>query len=291
MGELTAAFHAARGSADQSPAEPGLEETLAALHARGRAAHPEVTVDGPLFASHLARCGAVVSNGGAAARAEDLYLACGGLLGDATAVATLRRAHRPVIVGYLRQIDVSAAFVDEVEQRLWDQALVGTSGTPPKLATYSGQGALAGWVGIAAQRIALMMHRHEAAEERAADGAAAQPDLGFDDPELAFMKEDLRSKFRSAISRAVEALDDRERMVYRLHIVEGLTVEAIGRIYAVNHSTVSRWLGKARDAVVAEAQRLMREEMDLSPAEFDSVAPLLVSRLDLSVSRILQAPR
>ncbi len=90
------------------------------------------------------------------------------------AVAKLRRIHRPVLAGYLRHIDVSPAFFDEVEQRLWDAALVGTAGAPPKLMSYSGQGALAGWVGIAAQRIALMMRRHEAAEERAVDGVAVR---------------------------------------------------------------------------------------------------------------------
>ena len=80
-------------------------------------------------------------------------------------------------------------------------------------------------------------------------------------------------------------------MVYRMHISStGLTVEAIGKVYGVSHSTVSRWLAKAREAVIPETQRVLRDEMRLSPAEFDSVAGLVVSQLDLSVSRLLRHP-
>ena len=37
-----------------------------------------------------------------------------GLLGDEVAVRTLRARHRPVLAGYLRHVDVSPAFFDEV---------------------------------------------------------------------------------------------------------------------------------------------------------------------------------
>jgi hypothetical protein len=53
--------------------------------------------------------------------------------------------------------------------------------------------------------------------------------------------------------------------------------------------SLSGWLALAREAVIAEARRVLRDDMHLSPEEFDSVAGLVVSRLDLSVSRILHA--
>jgi RNA polymerase sigma-70 factor, ECF subfamily len=266
----------------------GEETLLELLAARGRAAHPELSIDAAAFAAHVERCGAATGGRAAAIHAEDLYLACAALLGDGVAVAKIRRVHRPVLIAYLRHIDVSSPFVDEVEQRLWGAALVGTGTAPPKLATYSGHGALPGWVGIAAQRIALMMRRHEAAEERATDAAAAELEQVGDDPELAFIKGRLRTDFRRALSQALAALDDRQRMIYRLHLIDALTVETIARMYAVSHSTVSRWLAKARQDVIEAAQRYLRDEAGLSPAEFDSVAALMISQLDLSVSRILK---
>ena len=285
MGSLAAAFRAAAKDVVE-PEPPELEQALERLGERGRVAHPELSVELAIFAAHLARCGAAPTS--ATVHAEDLYLACAALLGDEVAVEKIHRVHRPIVVGYLRHIDSSAAFVDEVEQRLWDGALVGSEKAAAKLASYSGHGALAGWVGIAAQRIALMIRRHEAAEERAVDGVAAEAELLVDDPELAFIKGKLRGDFRRAISQSLGTLGDRDRLIYRLHLVDGLTVETIGRMYAVSHSTVSRWLARVRESVIAEAQRLLRDEMGLTPAEFDSVAGLVVSQLDLSVSRILK---
>ena len=283
----------AESASVSAPESAALEEQLAALAARGAAAHGDLALDRTLFAAHLGRCGAPVgTTTPAAIHAEDLFLVAAALCGDGAAVAKLRRIHRPVLASYLRHIDVSKPFLDEVEQRLWDSALVGADGGEPKLASYSGQGALAGWVGIAAQRIALMIRRHEAAEERAVDGATAEAEAEAEllsrDPELAFIKGRLRNDFRGALTQALSSLEDRERMIFRLHLVDGLTVEAIAKMYGVSHSTVSRWLGKARDQVVDEAQRLLRDRMQLSPAEFESIAALVVSQLDLSVSRILR---
>ena len=288
MGKLTDAYGAARGAGEDGTDGPGasaLEEAIRALWVRGRAGHPELDVADTAFAAHLAACGAALDPG---THAEDLYLACAGLGGAAAAVSKLRRIHRPVLASYLRRIDGSPAFVDEVEQQVWDALLVGGAGARPKLGSYSGQGQLAGWIGIAAQRIALMVRRHEAAQERAHDGAAAEARLLSDDPELRFIKATLREKFRRAITVAMGVLEDRERMIYRLYLIDGLSVEGIGKIYGVSHSTVSRWLAKARETVIDEARRVLREDMHLSPEEFDSVAGLVVSRLDLSVSRILQ---
>ena len=76
-------------------------------------------------------------------------------------------------------------------------------------------------------------------------------------------------------------------MIYRLHLVDGLTVEAIGKVYGVQPFDGSRWWPRAREAVIREAQRVLREEMRLSPAEFES-ARLVVSQLELSVSRLLR---
>jgi RNA polymerase sigma-70 factor (ECF subfamily) len=265
-----------------------MEGVLAALYGRGRAAHPQVVVDDVSFAAHLGRCGAQVGAADAAhIHAEDLYICCAALRGDQAAVRALRETQRPAVAGYLRPLDVSPDFLEEVEQRLWDVALIGSSGGPPKLASYAGRAPLAAWLGVAGQRIALMMRRSEAAEKRALDNIALKPDRPIADPELAFLKEHLREPFQRAIIDALNTLDARQRMIYRLHVLDGLTVERIGTMYGVSQSTVSRWMANARAAVMAEAQRLLRDAMRIAPEEFDSLARLLSSQLDLSVSLIL----
>jgi RNA polymerase sigma-70 factor (ECF subfamily) len=288
MDRLADVFWAVRGEGEAAVNRRGIDVLLLALYTRGRAAHPDIDLEDTAFAEHLGRCGALVEPGGDGSRvqAEDLYQCCAALGGNALAIAQLRRENRPVLAGYLRHIDASPAFVDEIEQRLWDTMLVGTIETPPKLVAYAGRGPLAGWLGVTAQRLALMQRRGEAAEERAADRLAVEVDLVEVDPELAFAKHHLRDQFRSALNRGLEALSDRERMIYRLHVVDGLSLDRIAKMYGVAQSTVSRRMAGARDSIVAEAKRVLREEMHIAPEEYEWMARLLISQLDLSVSRL-----
>jgi len=277
----------ARRVADLLPSTDGA--VVRALYQRGRAAHPDVRMDPASFARHLAACGAPLAEpeAGTALHAEDLYLCAAALLGDAAAAATLRRLHRPVVARYLKNLDGSPSFVDEVEQRLWSACLLATPEGPPKLASYAGRGPLAGWVGVSAQRIALGMMRHEQAEQRAAEGHRREADRFGDDPELSFLKQHLRGQFREAVTRALGVLNDHERLIYRMYVVDGVPMERIGKMYGVTPSTISRRMSAARATVVGEAQRLLREEMGVAPDEYESMARLLVSQLDLSVSRVL----
>jgi RNA polymerase sigma-70 factor (ECF subfamily) len=290
---FVAARDAGRSGRDGQLAEDDAgEQALSALYARGRVAYPELPVDDVAFAAHLGRCGAVVAPAADAAHlhAEDLYLCCAALLGNENAVRALGNNHHAVVAIYLRAADTPPALSDEVEQRLWDSVLIGSTDTPPKLASYSGRGSLASWIGVVAQRIALSLLRHEAAEKRALEGAAAEVRLAAADPELAFVKASLRDAFERALTDALLVLDDRQRMVYRLHIVDGLPVERIADMYGVVRSTVTRWLAAARAAVIEEAKRLLKDEMRVPAEDFDSLARLLASQLDLSISHILARP-
>ena len=47
-------------------------------------------------------------------------------------------------------------------------------------------------------------------------------------------------------------------------------------------------MASARAAIVEEAQRLLRQELDVSAEEFDSLARLLASQLDLNISLVLR---
>jgi RNA polymerase sigma-70 factor, ECF subfamily len=236
-----------------------MEAILAELIARGNAAHLDLRFNAALFAAHLGRCGAPVETLPAAEiHAEDLFLAAAALHGDQEAAAKLRRLYHAAIVGALMSIDTSAPFVDDVEQELWAAALVGGDGAAPELGGYTGQGALADWVAAAARRIAPVVRARDAAD------------------------------FRGALTQALVGLEDRERMIYRLHVANGMTVAMIAKVYRVSDETIAHWLAKARDSVIRETQRLLHGEVTLSPAEFESVAARVVSQLDLGVSQIVR---
>jgi RNA polymerase sigma-70 factor (ECF subfamily) len=273
------------GAPPESQVPPAaLEASLLAIFERGRAAHPALVVDDAELGAHLARCGAPVS--AASIHAEDLYLACACIARVPGALERLQAAQRPAVAHYLRRLGRAQGFLDEVEQRLWDALIVGTD-SGPRLATYAGVGPLEKWIGVSAQRTALMLLRHEDAEERARGEAAAQARLVQDDPELAAIRDRYREPFQRALEAAVDVLDSREKALYRMHLVEGLTMERIAKAYGVHHATVSRWLDAARARVLAEVKRRLGDELHLAPSEFDSLVRLLVSQLDLDISRAL----
>lgn len=118
--------------------------------------------------------------------------------------------------------------------------------------------------------------------------AAARATETTADPELALIKEKYRAPFRQALKEALSALPDRERLIMRLNLVSGMSVEGIGKMYGVSQSTASRWLARARECVIETAQRRLRGRLDVSPDEMRPLAALVVSQLDLSVSRVLR---
>jgi RNA polymerase sigma-70 factor (ECF subfamily) len=244
-------------------------------------------IDDDRFAAHLARLGSALLADPEAVEAGDLYLAWAAMAGLPAAVAKLQRGYWPTVVHFLRPFRVSKAFLDELAQDLWEAMLVGSASAPPKLAMYSGRGPLAGFIGVSARRMVLIALRHDRAVERAAvrGAARAEPAIARD-AELAIIKSRYRGAFQKAIGDALRVLDDRERNILRLHVSDGLTVEQIAKLHGVSQSTVSRWIAAARKRVLHEARRLLHERLPLSESEFDSLANLLASEIEISLSQV-----
>ena len=295
MSRLVACFNAAVPttgarrvhSLDYVNQDEKLEHKLASLHARGAAAHPELQLSDVAFTRHLARCGAAVGDPPESLAVEDLFLVAACLAGDATALDELRHTQAPVIVRYLRRIDGAPASLDDIHQRIWEILLVGSAGAGPKLASYSGKGPLGGFVGICAQRIALTGLRRTAAQKRALAALRAGTLAVGTDPELAIIKRRDRARVEEAVRDAARVLSDRERLVLRMLVVDGQTVDRIGKVYGVNKSSVSRWLMNARRKILAEARRLIKERLNISDGEFESLANFVMTQIDLSVTQVL----
>jgi RNA polymerase sigma-70 factor (ECF subfamily) len=291
--EFLAEFAAAGGEPfafDASHDE--LEVRLAALLARAAAAHPSLVVAEEDFAAHLARAAARLPADGPPLEGlaiEDLYLAraCVGRAAGAAEAFDVRCGARlrAAVAGATKSQDEAR----EMEQRLRDLVLVGDATEPPRLASYGGQGPLDRWVTVVAQRQIVNAIRSEQAERRAREAAAKEAAVleAALHPELAFLKERYKAAFEAAMAAGLAKLDDRQRVVLKLHLVSGASVVQIGQMYGVNHSTISRWLADARDSVSSEARRHIREHAGLNPSELHSLAVLVASQLEVSMSRLL----
>jgi hypothetical protein len=68
-----------------------------------------------------------------------------------------------------------------------------------------------------------------------------------------------------------------------------VSVEKIGKMFAVSQPTASRWLAAAREALLADIKTTLGARLGASSEELASLAGMVASRLDLSLSMILKA--
>jgi RNA polymerase sigma-70 factor (ECF subfamily) len=285
---LTAFVEVWRGAAGDLPRD--FEAQLDAVCQAARAARASLKMEESSFVRYLAE--RLPPDGDASQhlaelRAADLHLACSCAGGDAKALEEFDSEILARAPGFLKHLAQPPAFVDEVQQQLRARLLLGAGGEPPRITQYAGRGALVSWVGIAAQRTAISLIRGEGAHARAADEAMAQALPIGSDPELDYLKERYRGEFRAAFSSAIAALPARDRLILRLQLIDGLSHERIGAMYQVNQSTVTRWIARAREAVLRDTQESLRRSLRVETSEFESLAALVGSELDLSLTRLL----
>jgi RNA polymerase sigma-70 factor (ECF subfamily) len=288
MDALVRAFREEAGPTAPPPDREGarLGQQLAALYARGHDANPRVVVNEQTFGRYLARCfrgdnAASLSD----VAAEDLYLACACVDRVRGATAAFDRRFRPVIRRAVSRVLDTADERQEAEQRAWQHLLVGAGGVPPRIGQYLGRGPLEKWISVAAMRIAISFGRAESAERRLREKAIAEA-AGVD-PEAALMKGQLREAFEAAVTDALGRLKPRERLVLKLFLVSGMTLEAIGKSLGVTRQAVAKTLSRARESVVGEVEASVRDTLNISKEDLSSILRYVASQLDVSISRVL----
>jgi RNA polymerase sigma-70 factor (ECF subfamily) len=254
---------------------------------RGRDGNPGIDLDFAAFATHLDKLsstGAPAIDGLAVA---DVFLVAACLAGTPGAVEELHRRHaehvRSALAGY-----VSASDAAELQQELMNNLVVGSLESPPKLVSYAGRAPLERWLRVTAQRAALMWLRSGRAEARAHKGAAAEPHSATH-PEVAYMKDRYRIAFEEALEHALGRVSERDRALLRLHVVSGVSVERVGKMFGVSQPTASRWLAHAREALLADVKATLQAKFGAESQELASLAGLVASRLDLSLSQLLKS--
>ena len=265
-----------------------MEARLREIVAKARAVWPDLAIDGERLVAHLARVvGDDVNQGLSELYAEDFALGLACVDKVPGALTHVERLCGGAIDAAVARIDRSPELRDEVRQTLWQRLFVGTPGQAPRVLSYAARGPLAGWIAVAAQRTALDLRR--AATRVAGSDPAVDEVLPADaHPEVDYLRNRYKSEFEDAVRDALAALPDRDRLLLRLTTVSGLSHEQIANIYKVNQSTVSRWIAKARSDVLEATQRSICYKLGVQRDEFMSLAGLLVSRIDLSISRVLE---
>jgi RNA polymerase sigma-70 factor (ECF subfamily) len=278
------------GHVAEASAPAGLGEAIASLHARGRAAWPDIDVPAAAFAAHLGGCteptavapAAIVTLVG-----EDLYLACACARGEPVAQAAFARRYAEVIRAAVRRIDGARGQRDDASQLVLDRLLVAAPGDTPRIASYSGRAELAAFVRVVATRQALTLVRGDVARDQIGDEALASLDDGADDPELRYLKQHYQAQFKAAFEIALGRLSPADRALLRYQIVDGLGLDQIAAIVGKPRSTMGRHVLAARANLIDETRAELRRQLRIDAGELASVLRLVQSSLDVSVRRLL----
>src|SRR5262245_20490185 len=212
-----------------------------------RRAHPGLQVDSTAFFRFLSRRRPVVDGAGVPTHVADLYLVAAALEGFPPALELLDTRLRMLLPRALRRLRPDDELRGEVLQRTRERLLVGPR--LPKLAEYQGRGGLDPFLRSVLVRVALNLleaMRQGSEELRAlAELAAPEPD-----PELSLLRRSEQAAIHAALVEALAALEPRTRHFLALYVLEGLTLEEIGRRVGTHKSTVSRALSAARARVM-----------------------------------------
>jgi RNA polymerase sigma-70 factor (ECF subfamily) len=212
----------------------------------------------------------------------DSALAAACAAGEPAALAAFERDHLPQVAGYVARLSREKAFVDEVQQLLREKLFVGK-----KITEYAGQGPLGAWLRVVSVRIAIdvLRARGKAPAPIDVDGIAEPL---CDSPELELVKSRYLPEVKAAFTEALAALGSEERNLLRLHLVDGLNLEEMARLFQVNRSTVFRWMAAAKGRVLDDARDRLQARLGVSAEEMESLLRVVRSRLDLSLSEVLR---
>lgn len=177
----------------------------------------------------------------------------------------------------------------EIVQSVRTKLLVERADKPPALSHYSGKGDLRGYLRASVVRTYLNTQRGVHRPVITDDEALYERVVATgSDPELAAMRARYHDAFRQAFAQACQKLEQRQRTLLRCVFIDDLSLDELGRVMAVSRATAHRWLVQARSELAVHVEQSLRESLALSPSEFQSVANLMRSQVELSLARLLK---
>jgi len=217
----------------------------------------------------------------------DLHLAHLLATSDPKALGCLEQQLLPEVLATLSGNGIDAAAGKDVAQEVRRLVLVGEPGKPPRITQYSGRGRLVGWLKVVATRVAIRAARRDGRETPTDDDRLAEIPTPGDAPELHMMRQKYGAAFREAFIDAVAALPVRERNLLRQSVIDGLSIDDLGRLYGAHRATAARWLQDARRELLAGTRERMSVKVGVPEDECDSIMRLVQSQMDVTLRRLL----
>jgi RNA polymerase sigma-70 factor len=135
-------------------------------------------------------------------------------------------------------------------------------GMPCALATYGGSAPLDVWLRVVLSRKLCELRR----PPRLEDALATLLPPGFatlTNAEDQLLRQQVGPVFKACFRQAVAHLSSQDRLLLKLRVVDGVTLEAIARLMGVNRTTVVRHLSRVRSELVSRTEAAMGDALSL----------------------------
>jgi len=268
------------------PSVPGSEEWLLGAVREARASMPEIQVSEADLVAFLK------SRSGFQRPLKDLRIAelCLVRACAASGDAAIRLFESryfdqvPAVVSAFARHGLSA---DDLRQHLREMLFVPTESGLAKVIEFEGRGSLRSWVRAVLMRAALNLTRGR----REVSDAAALVDAAAlsEDVELGARKRVYAQEFSAAFARACARLAPRDLTMLRQYYLDGLGLEALGRLWNLHVANISRRLAKTRSALAQCTREELKAALQLDDGDVESVLRLIASKLDVRLSLITAA--
>ncbi len=221
------------------------------------------------------------------ARAEDLALAHQCARGEPAALAAFEQLYFGEIDRALLKVRRGKLDREDFAQRIRERLFVATAERSPRIADYSGQGDLRAWFRVAVTRTMINESQRPNRDAPTEDEELAAMPHGAADPELDLLRRKYTAEFRAAFTRALAALDPRDRAILGYVVVEKLGIDALAEVYDIHRATAARWVQRAREGLVAGVRADLAATLRVPTGEMESILRLVADDVDISVRRLL----
>jgi RNA polymerase sigma-70 factor (ECF subfamily) len=273
-------------SAQEADAPATLRADARRSFETGRSQWPGFVVDYVAFERHFLRH-AASGTPSTVVHAADMYLAYACAEGQEEALGMLERVLASDVARAVASVETSPAFVDDILQATREHLLVRRNGQPGKIVEYGGRASLKSWLCTVAVRLAIRRRRRKGEQRHEELSEERDKGLARGGPEFEYLRGRYKHVFEDAVRLAIGRLQPKERLLLRLNVVNGMSIDDMAAMYKVGRSTAARWLANARDALFESARRDLRARLHLSAEELESLAGDLRSEVEVSVLRLL----
>ncbi|HMG54024.1 MAG TPA: hypothetical protein VK601_11085 [Kofleriaceae bacterium] len=273
--------------------EAGASDALSAQWEAARAAWPAIAIPPDQFASELARRIAAHAEGDITIAAlevlhgADVYLAIACCDGDPAAIALIDELIGRELRHAASKLRATPDQTAEVHAELRRILLVDDNDRGAALRDYAGRGDLRGYLRVSATRALIRAINRGRREIAIDDGEVFDRMLPLDDPELSMLRAKYRETVDAALRAALSALDARSRALLRYQLIDGWSIDQVGKLYGVHRATAARWTADARALLGNTIRSELATRLQISASEVDSIVRLVQSRVDMSLDRLL----